>query len=517
MFRILYCSLLSLMISLTLGQSKSSQFINYSPRRTYEQILFEKSKIESQYYGFNRFQPQQSNQQTIESRSSSTNQNTQVNQNLSDESNNNGKISLVNSQNSNAQSINQNHATNSLVLSAPSSSSLNLNEEKLNEQFVPYNYKNQNNQQPHTSYTFHQLHPHQQHTHQKQPKHSYYSSNYNNQPINTNLINKNNDNEEHQLNHNLNPNHYDLDTPIYHNQNVQNYQPNNLNSRLHNPAHLSSSSSFSTTQMPILSLKNTKVDGKLSPTLIITLPKKRKSSNGKLRRFPFLKAIVNSFISTDRRSNTPNDQGKQVQSNKNKAVSAKLEHSNDYTNSNFNNQQNQQSVNQQQQNQRKQQQQIYPLSTSSNNVQMRSQPMTASSDVNNQSNQNVNPNTNLNSNSNENNLTNEQQHPKEEKITSSEFDDNNFSLPTKDDDLEDDEEDDFTEHSDAPRPANFDENQYYIESNKIKYSSSREPIKQNDSQAQSTNQSSNQNSSNQKKANKFVGSNTSSDFESKLF
>ena len=36
-------------------------------------------------------------------------------------------------------------------------------------------------------------------------------------------------------------------------------------------------------------------------------------------------------------------------------------------------------------------------------------------------------------------------------------------------DDEDEEEEEFNEHSDVPRPANYDEKQYYVEANRIKY------------------------------------------------
>ena len=102
------------------------------------------------------------------------------------------------------------------------------------------------------------------------------------------------------------------------------------------------------------------------------------------------------------------------------------------------------------------------------------------------SNSNLNANNNLinsaasqnlagqNANQNPNNVNGNL--PKEDggKLTDS-FDE---SFPAKDE-LEDEDEDEFNEWSDAPRPHNFDDNAYWIESNKIKYSSAgHEPIKQ---------------------------------------
>ena len=91
---------------------------------------------------------------------------------------------------------------------------------------------------------------------------------------------------------NIDFNHYDLENH-HHSRHLQ----------PHSTTATATTSTSTTTNVPLLRLKNERLkDGKLSPTLIITLPKKRKSNDKSRRRFPFLKAIVNSFISSDRRT-----------------------------------------------------------------------------------------------------------------------------------------------------------------------------------------------------------------------
>lgn len=457
---------LFIVIGLTLGQP-NSPFISYSPRRTFEQAIFDQSDKQFLNYQFQpSYQPS-----IIESRSS-------TNHNLSDDS------STVGHQVAAVANVDENKSNH---------------EQKVNE-LVQQQQQHNNNHHP-----IAQLHP----------STYYLNTNFNQQPqsssISNNLINKPTENsDEHQFNH------YDLDSSIYHQQ-----QSPNLHSRLHTNQQPAHTSYHQSTPVPILRLKNTKIDGKLAPTLIITLPKKRKT-NGKSRRFPFLKAIVSSFISTDRRTSTPNPNNdpQQQQATLSKQSKNQLH--------NQNSQPQQQSSNLNAKlDQSRIQQPIYTLSSSNtNNVQqLRSQsivptdsqnsnPIQQASNLNNQNaidNQNGNLNSNLNS------------QPKEEtkSVNSNEFEDN-FHLPTKDE-LDDDDEE-FGEWSEAPRPHNFDENQYYIESNKIKYSSAangHEPIKQADhlgqysiNQQQSTNNQ--QNSSNQKKPStfKYSASNTSPDFES---
>lgn len=538
---LLFCSLLPLTIGLTLGQQpKQSPFANYSPRRAFEQAIFEPATVFESSIGDNQFL--------------------------------------------NGQQYQYFHAFQSSIIeprSSEDSSSIvqPAAGEKLEQPLVQYNtagtghhgsssYTQLHHQQPVASHqTSHQA-SHQsnsqashQASHQTSHQTSHQASHQTNHQSNPQVNHQISHQANHQANHQVNHptahqasqqfdrfHHYDLEPTVYHanNPHPSNPQANNLQS-LPSARH-QQSAVYSTTPVPILRLKNTKIDGKLSPTLIITLPKKRKS-NGKTRRFPFLKAIVSSFISTDRRTSEQNKNHQQQQSFKSSqqqqiqaanSVSSKLElpnNPNEYAASAH-------AARPKQQQQQNQHQHLAAGSTGNAQVaQLRSQTSMADANSNGNTNANMangnvnsngnsntnsnanmvnsspaqadnpsnsgnsnnnnpsaagqNPNSNLNSNLNQNSNPNSNQNLNQNLNPTANQNANNANLPKEDagklmdapfepdafpakDELEDEDEDEFNEWSDAPRPHNFDDNSYYIESNKIKYSSvgGQEPIKQ---------------------------------------
>lgn len=456
---LLFASLLPLTIGLTIGQPKQSPhpFANYSPRRSFEQAVFDPSLFDPSLFDqasvgdhsarqflngqyFHAYPPPQPQQHSIiEPRSSED---------------------------------------SSSIVQPPSSGhhhTAGADEKLLNgeQPLIQYN--------PNTNghHAFHQLH-HQPPTgssaHHGSPQFDRF-------------------------------NHYDLDSTVYH---ASGPPPP---SRHHNQQ----AAAYSTTPVPILRLKNTKIDGKLSPTLIITLPKKRKS-NGKSRRFPFLKAIVSSFISTDRRTTGTSASEQQNKSHQPpfkssqqmqaaNSVSSKLElpnanNPNEYAASH--------PASHPASHHSRSKQQL-PASAASGNVQvaqLRSQSsMAVSADANGNSNANGSPaqlqgdnpngSTGSGGNSNGNNLNHINNNGAASQNTNQNSNPNGNpnnntggSLTTKEDggkpidgfedELDDEDEDEFNEWSEAPRPQNFDDNQYWIESNKIKYASAsgQEPVKQ---------------------------------------